>query len=163
MRRKLFFHPKMQPGQSLVELGLTLMVMLLLLSGAVDFGMGFFSYVALRDAAQEGALYGSIAAVIDSNKNGIYDPGELLNSAAIETRIRQSSQSPVKLQDLPLDAIAVTVTPPGSLCQGSRLTVTITYDYPISMALITTITGPTIRIHASSTSVILRPACPPGP
>ena len=46
-----------QRGQSLVELAISLMIILWLLAGAIDFGIGFFSYVAIRDAAQEGALY----------------------------------------------------------------------------------------------------------
>jgi len=54
-------HPRGKRGQSLVELSISLMVILMLLSGAVDFGMALFSYTTLRDAAQEGALYGSIS------------------------------------------------------------------------------------------------------
>jgi len=46
-------------GQSLVELAITLPVLILLLLGTVDFGMAIFSYSMLRDAAQEGAFYGS--------------------------------------------------------------------------------------------------------
>jgi len=33
--------------------------MLLLLLGQIDFGMALYSFVIVRDAAQEGALYGS--------------------------------------------------------------------------------------------------------
>src|SRR3990172_6767016 len=47
-------------GQSLVELALSLTVILLLLAGAVDFSIAYFSFSAMQDAAQEGALYGSI-------------------------------------------------------------------------------------------------------
>ncbi len=146
-------------GQSLVEFAITLMVILLLVSGAVDFGLGFFSFVAIRDAAQEGALYGSIASVIDTNNNGIFDPGEQLNEAGIVTRVRNSSRSPVNLQDLStVDVRVLPIADP--ICQGKLLTVTITYDYPVSMALINLVTGPTIQIKASATSTILKPACP---
>src|SRR3990172_12278533 len=47
-------------GQSLVEFAISLTFMLILLSGAVYFGIGLFYYIAMRDAAQEGALYGSM-------------------------------------------------------------------------------------------------------
>ncbi len=68
--RSKFLSQKKQRGQSLVELGLTMMVMLWLLSGAVDFGLGFFAYVAIRDAAQEGALFGSINPPLDATSHG---------------------------------------------------------------------------------------------
>ena len=57
-------------GQSLVELGVSLVILLYLLSGAAEFGVLFFQFVQLRDAAQEGALYGSMNPYIDANGNG---------------------------------------------------------------------------------------------
>src|SRR5512140_562006 len=101
-------------GQSLVELAISLTVMLLLLSGAVPFGMALFSYVALRDAAQGGALFCSFNPYVDTRVNGRYDNGEPVNEAAVRTRVRSASTSPVDLSDpgvLP-DAYITTVTPP---------------------------------------------------
>ncbi len=51
---------KRESGQSLVELALSFTFILLILSGAVDIGRAFFSYIAIRDAAQEGAVYGAL-------------------------------------------------------------------------------------------------------
>lgn len=141
MEEKPFGFGNKQKAQSLVEFAISLMVILLLLSGAVDFGLGFFSYVAIRDAAQEGALYGSI------------DP-----TGNIEGRVRASSPGPVNMASI--TSVHVNITYPASVCTGNPLTVTIVYDYPVSMALVGIITGPTIPIHASATSIILTPACP---
>jgi Flp pilus assembly protein TadG len=81
--KKYFLLPKSARGQSLVELAISLVILLYLLSGAVEFGILFFQYVQLRDAAQEGALYASI------------HPGDL---EKIETRARASSgTSPIDL------------------------------------------------------------------
>ena len=52
-------HIKNERGQSLVELAISITILIFLLAGAVEFGMAFFQFVQLRDAAQEGALYGS--------------------------------------------------------------------------------------------------------
>ena len=131
--------PLRQRAQSLVELGLGLMAILWLLSGAVDFGIGFYSYVAVRDAAQEGALYGSV-----------YPTGN------IEARVRSSSATPVDLTNT--SNVHVTI-PPFTACAGNPLTVTVQYDYPIMMALTNLVTGPVIHIRSSATSVILVPAC----
>ena len=140
MKKRILIRPR-QRGQSLVELGLTLMILLWLLSGAVTFGIGFFSYVAIRDAAQEGALYGSI------------DP-----TGDIEMRVRSSSSAPVNLADT--TTVHVTVTPPVSVCAGNPLTVLVTYDFPVTMPLIGTITGPTMLLQAVATSTLLLPYCP---
>ena len=82
MRTPARTHPGHERGQSLVELALSLTLILILLSGAVSFGMAYFSYVAIADAAQEGALYGS------------FDPA---NIAAIRLRVRTASTSPGQL------------------------------------------------------------------
>ena len=68
---------KSERGQSLVELSISLVMLLYLLSGAVEFGLAFFQFVQLRDAAQEGALFGSMDP---SNSGGLVprsnrDPG----------------------------------------------------------------------------------------
>jgi len=135
---------KKQRGQSMVELAVSLMVILWLLAGAIDFGIGFLSYVAIRDAAQEGATYGSLHPT---------------DTAAIVQRVRDSSSAPVNLADA--SSVTVTVaTAPGEACAGHPLTVTVVYDYPLMMPLIGLITGNPIHLTAKSTSTILTPACP---
>ncbi|MFH1185429.1 MAG: TadE family protein [Chloroflexota bacterium] len=156
-------------GQSLVELSISLTVMLLLLSGAVTFGMAFFSYVAMRDAAQEGALYGSFNPYEDSNGNGSYDSLEPVNLAGIRERVRASSTSPVDFSDasvIPdgyITALAVT----GNACEGSvggvtnSVRVTVEYDFPVFMPFVGAIIGgQTIHMTATVADTILEPRCP---
>jgi len=161
VENKKFDHA--EKGQSLVELALTLLIILTLLAGAVDLGMAFFSYVALRDAAQEGALYGSLSP---SDTTGISD------------RIRGSSSTPVNLADPSKVTINPTCTcipnhtlndctPSGfctdpKACRGETITVTVLYNYPLSMPIIGPILGSTtIPITARVTDTILNPACTP--
>jgi len=132
-----------EKGQSLVELALTLLIILTLLAGAVDFGMAFFSYVALRDAAQEGALYGSL---YPTDTNGI------------SNRVRQSSSAPVNLSDI--SKVTVSLSPP-PYCRNEPITVTVRYDYQLSMPFIGAILGVnTIQLSAAVTDTILNPKCP---
>jgi Flp pilus assembly protein TadG len=146
-------------GQSLIEFALALTLMLVLVAGAVDLGSAFFAYIAISDAAQEGALYGSIAAVIDTNNNGKYDTGEPLNSAAIINRVRQSSNQPVDLTNITKVTVVVSATNPP--CAGGGITVTVTYNYQLTMPLIGAVIGSqTIPVRASATNTILKPACP---
>jgi len=75
---------KNEKGQSLVELAVSLVILLWLISFVVDIGRIAFNYLSMRDAAQEGASYGSIIpfdnkeiisrvkeGLVDKNKEGI--------------------------------------------------------------------------------------------
>ncbi len=133
-----------QKGQSLVEMAIMLPIMLILLAGLIDFGLAFFSFISLRDAASEGTTYGAIDAS---------------NTAGIIQRVRTSSTAPVDLSDT--TNVTVTVTTDGTPCAGEAITVTIVYDYPIITPMIGAfIGGQTIPITASVTGTVLTPACP---
>jgi len=149
--------PSREHGQSLVEVAISLPVLILLLLGTIDFGMALFSYAIIRDAAQEGALYGS------------FNPG---NRAEIENRARNISpkgegevfSSPVDL--LNKQTVQVEVKTIGGACQGSTggeansLRVRVKYQYPFLMPFIGNLIGSdTIALTGSATNVILQPPC----
>jgi len=50
-----------EQGQSLVEFALTLPVLLLILSGLLDLGRAYYTFVALEEAVAEAALYLAIS------------------------------------------------------------------------------------------------------
>ncbi len=123
-------HIKSERGQSLVELAISIVILIYLLSGAVEFGLAFFQFVQLRDAAQEGALFGSI------------NPTQL---TFIENRARGASSSPVNLDisasnpvkvQIYIDNILVqeNLVPTGatvSSCEGHGLEVRVSYNHKI--------------------------------
>ncbi|MEP6896504.1 MAG: TadE/TadG family type IV pilus assembly protein [Chloroflexota bacterium] len=145
---------KNERGQSLVELAVSLVLLLTLLSGAVEFGMAFFQFIQLRDAAQEGALYGSI------------NPKA---SAPIETRARGASSSPINLSDTSKVTVVITAydkttNNPKALavaCEGDGLLVKLIYDHQIFMPFMAAVLGRTsIRLAAQVTDTVLTPVCP---
>src|SRR5215212_4829442 len=144
-------------GQSLVELAVSLVILLYLLSGAAEFGVLFFQYVQLRDAAQEGALYGSMNPYIDSNGDGTFDAGEPVNQAGIETRVRGASSSPINLNDT--SKVTVLASGDGSYCEGHAVQVTVSFDHQIFMPFMARLLGrssnPVIPLSASVTDTIL--------
>jgi hypothetical protein len=85
-RAKASFQEKRshEKGQSLVEFAVTAIIILLLLTAIVDFGRILFTYVALRDAAQEGAVYGSMCPI---------------DAGVIAFRARSASNTPVNMND----------------------------------------------------------------
>lgn len=144
-------------GQSLVELGISLLILMYLLSGAVEFGVLFFQYVQLRDAAQEGALYGSMNPPFSATDATAIDK--------IKQRARYSSptSSPIDLVNDPGVGVNVEVTD-GQYCEGGSLKVTVSYPHKIFMPFMPQLLGrssdPYIDLNASVTDTILSPICP---
>lgn len=141
-------------GQSLVELAVSLVILFILLAGVVDFGRAFFSYLSLRDAAQEGAVYGSICPT---------------NTAKILARVRGASNTPVDLSDtshVQVDCAFVIggseVACSGTPMPGNGIKVRVTYDnFPITMPFLGGIIGTqTLTLRAEATDTILRTSCP---
>jgi Flp pilus assembly protein TadG len=133
-------------GQSLVELAISLTILLFLLSGAVEFGMAFFQFVQLRDAAQEGALYGSMNAP---------------DQTGIILRAQGASNSPIKLSTL-----TPTITYSGPPCEdpnaNNAITVEIAYSHHIFMPFLPQIIGRNdLPLRARVTDTILAPPCAP--
>ena len=135
-------HPNNEKGQSLVEMAVALVILLLLVGGVVDLGRAFFSVMTLRDAVQEGALYGSI------------DP---TNTAAIKNHVLTSSS---RVPDM-ISSDDVTVEILGDPCTGNRIRVTANYnDFPITMPFMGVVLGgQTYPLSATVTDSILRPGC----
>lgn len=152
---------KSERGQSLVELAISLVVLLFLLSGIVEFGLAFFQFVQLRDAAQEGALYGSTK------------PDDV---AGIMDRIEGSSNTPI---DLPTEIANGTVTvqirindvhAPGTsdydnrACEGNAIKVRVSYTHNVFMPFMCPVIGIcTIPLNAEVTDTILAPYAPVAP
>ena len=140
-----------EQGQSLVELAISILILIYLLSGAVEFGLAFFQYVQLRDAAQEGALYGSMNPP---------DPLTPQNAVNIEQRVRYASSSPINLQDT--TKVTVTQTLVGTqYCEGNGLKITVTYQHRVFMPFMSQFIGNTLPLAATVTDTILRPVCTP--
>ena len=134
--------PCRERGQSFVELAIYLVILLLLVGGVVDLGRGFFSFMALRDSVQEGALYGSINPTLTQEiKNHVLDSSNMIPDM------------------IGNDDITVTVI--GTACTGNGIQVTATYsDFPITMPFMGAVLGSqTISISASVTDTILSPGC----
>jgi Flp pilus assembly protein TadG len=134
---------KRERGQSLTELAVSFTLLVIILAVTVDLGRVFFSFIAVREAAEEGALYGSL------------NPQD---TGGITQRARQSSNAPVDLTNTSNVAVQVNVI--GSPCAGNSLRVTVTYTYTLTMPFVSSFIGTqSFPLTAQATSAILRPAC----
>jgi hypothetical protein len=163
-----------EQGQALVELATSLVVLMTLLAGVVDFGRAFFTYVALRDAAQEGASYASVAAtdaLDDTNLTG-YCQG-IANRVRITTTDFSGNvaTSPINLETLiadhdvsvetEIDGTECSLVTPADICHGALVSVKVSYgSFPVTMPFMGTILGAqNIALDAVVHDTILTPAC----
>jgi len=132
-------------GQSMVELALTITLLMVLLAGTIDFGRAFFTWLALRDAAQEGASYGSIyPSRIDLIKERVWD-----NLKQVSPDARNDISVSIGYIDHP--------------CLGNTILVNVNYpSFPLTTPLLGAILGSqTLSIHATVNDSILKPmVCP---
>jgi Flp pilus assembly protein TadG len=126
-----------EDGQSMVELALTLTILLILLAGTIDLGRALFTWIEMRDAAQEGAAYGSFCPT---------------DSAKIEARVRDNL-NPIYTYVVGIDKPNISVTSP--------ITVNVTTQLPLAMPFLSTVIGKdTITIHAKIIDSIINTSCP---
>jgi hypothetical protein len=158
------FGKKLEVGQSLMELAVSITVLFIILAGIVDLGRMFFHYIAMRDAAQEAASYGSIfpthcdqirdraeiamgsspAVIVAVDINGFYGADEAMYPGTEFTE-------PCSIAD----------DKPMHACHGNEIVVTLRDDeFPVTMPFIGSFLGKqTIPLETTITGTILRPPC----
>ena len=138
-------YPQKERGQSMVELALTISILMVLLAGTIDLGRAFFTWQALRDAAQEGASYGSIYPTrLDLIREHVWD-----NLGTVIQNPRTNVTVNIGYIDYP--------------CLGNTILVDVDYpSFPLTMPFLGWILGTqTISIHATVNDSILKPmTCP---
>jgi Flp pilus assembly protein TadG len=117
----MMFKEKSQKGQSLVEVAVAMPILILIVAGILDLGRAYFTYIALSDAAAEGAAY----AAIHPN-----DTTQILERAADGSGglvvLDQDEESQPGTVSVDYDSLAA----------GSPITVTIEYEYQILTPII---------------------------
>jgi hypothetical protein len=152
----------LEQGQSMVEFAVGVMIVLTLLAGIIDFGRAYFAYIALRDAATEGAIYASVCP---------------RHGNLVEQHVRDSSAQPVDLTssdvsitceyilDANGDGVINGLDLPFPACDGStaptpglNLRVSVVYDnFPITMPMLGAILGKqTLTLRAEATESIMQ-------
>jgi len=156
-------------GQGLVEFSLTLVFLVVLLMGVLDLGRAYFTYLALKDAAEEGAYYGSAFPQCVA-VGGIAGESPACTVAnTIDYRVRNSAprgglvdwtgSGAQVVIDLPCS------TTPSCLQAGQVLTVTASYGYQLLTPFVGSMFNTQVlTLTARSTAVIIRvPNCTVAP
>lgn len=155
-----------EKGQSMVELAVSFALIVFVLAGVVDFGRAYFALIALRDAAQEGVIYASV------------NPSDV---SGIESRVKNSSSSPINFANFPSTDIDVSWNINGAnyseqmaslptLCadfydsggseESNWVKVSVEYDFPFTMPIIQEFfPGGILRLVVDDQHTILAPQC----
>jgi Flp pilus assembly protein TadG len=116
-------------GASLAEFALLLPIILLILLGTVDLGLGIRTYIGLANAAREGARWASIYPTDNAGTQAVV----LVEAARV---------------GLAANELATSITTATS-ADGDTVTVTVVHDYPALFGGITGIGTFTMQIPAT--------------
>ncbi len=138
-------------GQSLVELALVLLLMMLILAGIVDLGRAIFTKFAMQDAAEEGIIYGTsfptdCDGIVMRVKNNLSNV-TLHGGMTVEVLIERNDGT----------YAACDVIPFAEVFAGKEIRVNVSKDFDITMPLLGEYTGQVIELRVSTNGIILRP------
>jgi len=143
-----------EKGQSLVELAISLILLLIILSGIVDLGRAIFTKFAMKDAAEEGVVYGT-SFPTDCNQINQRVEFNLSNRAlnggmTVVTTIEGNDGTYIECSLIPFNQVYA----------GKKLKVTVTKTFTVSMPFLGTFIGQTIPLNVTATGIVLRPQPP---
>jgi PKD repeat protein len=137
-------------GQALVEFALIIPVMLLMLVIAIDFGRMFFSYVAITNAAREGA---AIGAHEPSNLTQIQTTAGQETSSQSQRGENALTVTTVCKDSLGVTLVNCTYASGGAAGAGNTITVNVDEKFTFLTPMITAF-FPNLHMKAAATAVV---------
>jgi len=149
---KRLTNPPTEKGQSLLELSLVLVFLLILMAGVIDLGRMMYEYLTMRDAAQEGAGYGaafpSYCAQIEQRiKSNLPDENYAI-TIHVNNKPCSDAWNADKSNEFPING-----------CVGKTVSVTIFHESEITMPFLSAFTGTKVPMQVVIEDRIVRPAC----
>jgi hypothetical protein len=152
-------------GQSLAEFALVAPILLLILGAAADFGRAFYGYVAIENAAKEGAFFGSRNPFCDdSASQGCGDPNNVI------WHVRNEVQNLTNPDGTPLTPTIECLAPGGTpradirdCVEGDTYEVIVVYPFRLLTPLLGNVLGNPISLSSGARAVVLNQAFDPNP
>lgn len=151
--------PKRSRGQSIVEFALVVPIMMMLLAGAIDLGRVFYAYIAVENAAKEGAFFGSRSPLCDEQGLQVCaDPNNVVWHVENEaTNIGGQFETTVACRK-----------PGGALVQlindcldGDTYQVTVTYPFQLITPILGGIVNKDLALRSESQATVISDAFDP--
>jgi Flp pilus assembly protein TadG len=132
-------------GAAAVEMAIASMFLLVLVLGIVDLGRAITTNISVRDAVQEGAMYGAFTRDV--------------TTAEIDARVKASVSEP----DLTTASITVYCeADPRDLQDGTRVRVEMIYDVDLITPIVGPALGGTITLEPTAEADRFYDTCPAG-
>jgi Flp pilus assembly protein TadG len=143
----------------MVEFALILPVMLLLLAAAIDLGRLFYAYVAVENAAKEGAFFGARNPLCDDGLNTNCDnPNNVLWHVQNEApNLGSQFTTTIACRD----SAGTLVQPINNCLDGMKYQVTVTYPFKLITPILSSILGSGLTLHAESQATVISDAFDP--
>lgn len=148
-------------GQSLVEFAIIVPVVLVLLGVIADSGRLFFSYVAITNAAREGALFGAKSPNCDVPKTGCANPNN------VAWKVSQDAGSGATMSAACLAPDGTTRGSVSACLEGDTYRINVRQPVGLLTPLVRVVFGSTIWVGAGSSALVFNPgsygSAPPPP
>jgi Flp pilus assembly protein TadG len=140
-------------GQSLVEMTVGMVILLIIVMGILDLGRVYFTYLTLQDAAGEAALYLAVDPCCTYPPEGEGVAGGCSNPNNAKYRAAYSADQNFAdaIWNLGVDGFQAQVDNPQLI--GSPISVAVSYPYTPLTPLVSAIV-PQIRLTASASNVV---------
>jgi Flp pilus assembly protein TadG len=146
-------------GQSMVEFVLVLPIMLILLAAAIDLGRLFYAYVAVENAAKEGAFYGARSPLCSSSANAsCADPNNVVWHVENEAPNIGDQFSTTVACRTPAGAL---VQPINDCLDGYTYQVTVTYPFKLITPILGSIVNQNLTLGSTSQATVISDAFDP--
>lgn len=139
-----------EAGQSLVEMTVGMVILLIIVMGILDLGRVYFTYLTLQDAAGEAALYLAVDPCCKTDAE-CSDP----NNAKYRAAYSADANFAAAIYGLGNEGFQAQVDDPLNI--GTPISVSIYYPYQPLTPLISAIV-PSIRLGATASNVVTLPA-----
>jgi Flp pilus assembly protein TadG len=125
-----------EEGQSLIEFALTLTILIMIFAGVLELGRVYFTYVALANAAGEGAAFASFnpkcittcsTGSVNTVNYRVRNEYQNANNAADWVAINDAMLKTVTVTFDPADTGTCNSTTPGTM--GTAVCVSLTYEH----------------------------------
>lgn len=118
-------------GQSLVEFAFVVPILIILVFGIIDFGVGLHSWITVTNAAREGARLGAVHGTQAEVITRVHDRASNLDQANLDVVVTNAEGDPGQAVRVQVDYEYDLITPLGSILRTPSLDLSATSEMRI--------------------------------
>ena len=151
-------------GQSLVEFALIVPIFLLILAGTVDLGRLFYAFIAVENAAKEGALYGSgnpICATSSSSTNCANPENAEYRISREASNVAFDIATPYCVDPFGVRRVATPTSPTANCKDGDTYVAAVSHQFRLITPILAQVVGSGLTLSSESRATVVNSAFDP--